>query len=164
MPPADSQRLQVLEAIQTKLRQMNGGASYHNTVKSASVVLDPAVNILTLPTTELPFFIIEPTTEGSKFYMPAMRLRHQFQVVVTGRQDIPTGTGTSRKTQTWEKLIADIEFAVTHTGTTDDVTLGGKCVDVRLLEPTPGFDLGGSPTIVVVQPMVVHLVRSYGTP
>ena len=162
--PSESQRFQVLEAMQTKLRQMDGSPNYHNAVKSASVVLDPAINLLTVPSTELPYFIIEPTPEGSKFYMPAMRLKHQFQVVITGRQDAATGIGTARKAQAWERLIQDVEYALTHTGTVDDVTLGGKCTDIRLLEATPGFDLGMTTTIVVVQPAVVTLLRSYGTP
>lgn len=159
MPPADSQRLQVLEAIQTKLRAITAGALYNNTVKSTSVVLDPTVNIMTVPTTETPFFMVEPTPEGSKFYMPSMRLKHNFQVVITARVDAATGTGTSRKTEAWEKLIADIEVALTR-----DITLGGVAVDIRLQEPTPAFDLGAVTTIIVVQPVTVTLIRTYGSP
>lgn len=159
MPPAASQRYQVLQAMQTKLRAITAGALYNYTVKSTSVILDPSVNIMTVPTTETPFFMVEPTPEGSKFYMPSMRLRHQFQVSITARVDAVTGTGTSRKTEAWEKLIADIEVALTR-----NITLGNIAVDVRLLEPTPAFDLGAVTTIIVVQPVMVTLVRSYGSP
>lgn len=157
--PTDPLRLRVLEALQTKLRAINGNPTYHSTVKASSVVLDPAVNILTVPTTETPFFIVEPTSEGSKFYMPSLRLRHQFQVTITARVDAVTGLGTARKTQAWERLIADMEVALTQ-----DITLGGLVVDVRLLEATPGFDLGATTTIIVVQPVVCTLIRTYGAP
>lgn len=157
--PTDPLRYRVLEALQTKLRAINGAPNYHSTVKSASVVLDPAVNILTVPPTECPFFIVEPTPEGSKFYMPSMRLKHQFQVAITARMDAETGLGTSLKTVAWERLLADIEVALTQ-----DITLGGLAVDVRLLEATPGFDLGAVTTIVVVQPVLCTLIRSYGLP
>ena len=157
--PADPLRQQVLEAIQVKLRAINGNPTYFNTVKSTSVVLDPAVNLLTLPPTECPYFIIEPTPEGSKFYMPSMKLKHTFQVAITARQDAPGGTSTSRKMETWEQLVADIEVALTQ-----DITLGGIAVDVRLGEATPGFDLGAPVTVVVVQPLTVLLIREYGKP
>lgn len=157
--PTDPLRQQVLEAIQVKLRAINGNPTYFFIVKSTSVVLDPAVNILTLPPTEMPYFIVEPTPLGSKFYMPAMKLRHEFQVVITARHDAPGGTSTSRKMETWEQLIADIEVAMTR-----DITLGGVAVDTRLLEATPGFDLGDKPTIIVIQPLVVKIIREYGKP
>lgn len=160
MAPVDPLRQQALEAIVTKVRGISGSPLYFNYVKAASVVLDPSVNIITLPATELPFFIVEPMPPGSKFdYMPAMRLRHEFHVLITARQDAPTGTSTDRRMKTWEHLIADIEVALTR-----DITFGGIAVDVRLLEPTPGFDLGASPTIIVVQPLVVRLIREYGKP
>ena len=158
--PSNPLRQQTLEAIQTKLRAINGNPTYFSTVKSTSVVLDPGVNMFTVPSTELPFFIVEPTPEGSKFYMPAMRMQHRFQVVITARNDAPGGTSTSRKMETWERLIADIEVAMTR-----DVTLGGIAADVRLTEATPGFDLNAqASTIIVVQPLNVLLVREYGKP
>lgn len=157
--PAKSQRLQALEAIQTKLRAISGQPTYNFQVKSTSVVLDPSVNILTVPPTELPYFIVEPTPDGSKFYMPAMRLKHQFQVAVTARIDAESAVGTARKTEAWEKLIHDIEVALTR-----DITLGGVAVDVRLQEATPGFDLGAVSTIIVVQPLIVTMIRTYGEP
>jgi hypothetical protein len=162
MPPTDPLREQILEAIKVKLQAIDGTSIYFNTVKSTSVVLDPAVNIFSLPPTEMPFFIIEPMVSGSKFYMPAMKLRHEFQVLITARADVVTTislTNTSRKTKTWEELLADIEVALTR-----DITLGGLCVDVRLLEATPGFDLGSSPSVFVNQPLVVKLIRTYGSP
>lgn len=160
MPPTvEPLRYRVLEAIQTKLRGINGGPNYHNTVKSSSVVLDPSVNIITIPTTECPYFMVEPTPEGSKFYMPSLRMREEFQVVVTARADAPTGTDRSVKTLTWERLIADIEKAIMQ-----DFTLGGLAVDVRIGTATPAFDLGAITTIIVVQPMTVRLIRTYGSP
>ena len=160
MPPSDSLRQQVLEAIQTKLRAITAGALYFNTVKSTSVALESSVNLMTLPQTEDPYFIVEPTPEGSRFYMPSLRIKNNFQIAITARNHASGGTGTGRKMEAWEQLLADIEVALTR-----DITLGGLCVDVRLLEPTPGYDLNQqSPSVIVVQPVVCMLIRTYGSP
>ena len=160
MPPSDPLRQQVLEAIQTKLRAIVAGALYFNTVKSTSVVLEGNANLMTMPHTEDPYFIVEPTPEGSRFYMPAMRMKNNFQVSITARNHAPGGTGLSRKMETWEQLLADIEVALTR-----DITLGGLVIDVRLLEPTPGYDLNQqSPMVMVVQPLICTLIRTYGSP
>lgn len=157
--PTDPYRQQAIEAIATKLRAINGNPLYFNTVKSTSVATDPVVNPLTAPPTEAPYFWVEPTDLGSRLYMPAMRLKNNFQVVVTAVNYAVGPAHTRSKMETWEQLIADIEVALTR-----DITLGGIAVDVRLLEPTPGFDLGASPIITVLQPVVVNLIRSYGQP
>lgn len=162
-PPSDPLRVQVLEAVQTKLRGINGNPTYFNTVKSTSVVLDPGVgpNMLLVPATELPYFIVEVTPSGSKFYMPSMRMKEDFQIAVIARNDVATNLGTNltRRMETWEQLIADIEVALTR-----DISLGGLAVDVRLQTPTPAFDMSASPSVVVVQPVVIRLIREYGKP
>lgn len=159
--PTTPLRQQVLEALQVKLQAISGNPTYFNTVKSTSVVLDPGKgpNIMTIPSTELPFFIIEPTDAGSKFYMPSLRLREEFQVTITARQDVEGPIHTRNKMQVWERLIADIEVAMTR-----DITLGGLVVDTRVQIPTPGFDLGATTSIFVVQPVVCRLIRTYGSP
>lgn len=155
--PTDSLRQTVLERMKAKLQAIAGNPLYFNTVKATSVTTEPDGNIMTLPPTEMPYFIIEPTPDGSKFYMPSMRLKHQFQVLITARDDAPS---RNLKMQTWERLIADIEVALTR-----DITLGGAAVDVRVLEATPGFDLNPTtPTIIVVQPVMITLIRTYGQP
>lgn len=160
MPPSVSPlRLRILEALQTRLRGIDGQGNYYFAFKSGSVVLEPTANILTLPPTECPGAVIEPTPEGSRFFMPAFRMRNQFQVSITAFADAPGGTSTSRRAETWEKLIADLERAITT-----DITLGGLVIDMRLQEPTPGFDLGASPRVVVVQPLVCNVIRAYGEP
>ena len=161
--PTDPLRVQVLEAVQTKLRAINGNPTYFNTVKSASVVLDPGLgpNMLLVPSTELPYMIVEVMPSGSKFYMPSMRMKEDFQIAVIARNDTPASASTNlgRRMDTWEQLIADIEVALTR-----DITLGGLAVDVRLLTPTPAFDMAASSTIVVVQPVAIKLIREYGKP
>lgn len=158
-PPTSSLRQQAIEAVATALRGINGNPTYHNTVKHAGcVVTDPAqgMNILTLPPTELPYFIVEPLDSGSKVYMPSMRVREDFQIVITARQDSPD---RASKMATWEHLIADIEVALTR-----DITLGGLVVDTRVGPSSPGFDMGNTPTVFVVQPVMLRLIRTYGSP
>lgn len=157
-PPTDPLRQQAIEAVATALRAINGEPTYFFRVKSTSVVTDPGMgqNILTLPPTETPYFIVEPLPSGSKFYMPSMRVRHDFQVAITARADAPD---RSLKMQTWERLIADIEVALTR-----DITLGGIAVDARCEESTPGFDLSQSPSVFVIQPVTINLIRTYGSP
>lgn len=158
--PTDPLRQQVLEAVQTKLRAIAAGSLYFNTVKSTSVVLEMTTNLLTVPKTEVPYLIVEPTPEGSRFYMPSLRVKNNFQIVVTGMTYAATGTTSGRRMEAWEQLLADIEVSLTR-----DITLGGLCVDVRCLEPTPGYDLNQqSPLVTVVQPVVCDLIRSYGSP
>ena len=157
--PTDPIRQQVLEALQTKLRAINGNPTYFHTVKSTSVYTDPAVNILTAPPTEAPLFVIEPTPEGSRFFMPSMRIKNDFQVTITAVGYASGPIHTRSRMEAWEQLIADIEVALTR-----DITLGGIVIDTRVMEPTPGFDLGASPMIIVVQPVVVKLIRTYGSP
>lgn len=105
--------------------------------------------------------IVEVMPSGSKFYMPSMRMKEDFQIAVIARNDTPASASTNlgRRMDTWEQLIADIEVALTR-----DITLGGLAVDVRLLTPTPAFDMAASSTIVVVQPVAIKLIREYGKP
>lgn len=160
-PPATSRRLAVLEAIQTALRGIDGNPTYHHKVKSTSVVLDPAVNILTVPASESPYFIIEPTPEGSKQHMPAGRVAHWFQVTISARGECEGGSRPNRKTEASEKLLADIEVAIAA-----DITLGGLVVHAILdVEPTIWYDLNPTATsVVVVQPLRCKIIRTNGEP
>lgn len=159
MAPTDPLRQQVLEAIAVKLRAITAGALYFNTVKSTSVYTEPVVNPLTAPETEAPLFFVEPSEAGSRFYMPSMRVKNNFQVIITGVAYATGPAHTRSKMETWERLIADIEVALTR-----DITLGGIAVDTRVLEPTPGFDLGQTPLVTVIQPVTVDLIRTFGSP
>ena len=60
MTTFDTLRGQTLEAIADRLKAMTVAGGYHWTVKATSVHLDP-INLLALPETELPAFLVEPS-------------------------------------------------------------------------------------------------------
>lgn len=154
---AISKRDDVLDAICAALRAMTTGGGYTYTVRAASVVRDP-VNILAVPDTNLPFFVVEPSPQGDTRYMPANQVQHDFAVLVTARITAP-GIAPDRKSKAWERLIADLEKALTV-----DITLGGLCSDVRLGEPSPLTGVGPDNIVIVTQPLTVKLWRTYGRP
>ena len=157
--PAKSQRQRIIEALQTKLRAIDAASGlYHYPVAHASQVsIDPTDNVLTVNGAELPFYVIEPTPDGSREFYPAMQIVDQVEFNVQCRKDCEDADPAARAT-TWENLIADVEVALTQ-----DVTLGGLVYDVRLGTPRPFVGVGSN-IVVVVQPVTVRLHRTYGEP
>lgn len=158
--PNASTRLQVLQAIQTRLQAISG-ASYHYPVTvAANVTIDPTVNVLTagIAPGDLPLYVVEPTPEGTRQFWPAMQLVNGFRGTITARKDVTDSDDPAAKATIWENLAADIEVALSA-----DVTLGGLVYDIRLLEPAPFIGVG-SPIVVLVQPWEARLHRTYGAP
>ena len=159
MAPADSVHLAILQDLQAAVRGINGPPTYHFTVKAASVVLDPGVQITNVPSTELPYVVIEPDSRGTFTYLPSMRVREAFHVLLTARADAPTGLDTSRKVTTWESLQADLEVAVTR-----DITRGGHAIDTRIVQVEPACDAGAGVMTLVRMLLRIALIRTYGQP
>jgi len=159
MPPSDSVRLAILKDLQTAVRTINGPPLYHTTVKASSVVLDPGVQITNVPSTELPWVVIEPDSRGTPHYLPSMRVRDEFHVLITARADAPTGLDPSRKVTTWEALLADLEVAVTR-----DITRGGLAIDTRIVQMEPACDAGAGVMTFVRMLLRIPLIRTYGQP
>lgn len=150
-------RLRLLHSLATALRGIRQADGYYYTVKPESVMLDP-VNILTVAATALPVFLVEPSTEGVRTYQPANRLEYAFFASITARVEADS-LGASRKTEAWERLLADIERALTR-----DITREGLAIDTRLGEPTPLSTIGPDSMVLVLQPVELRHVRVYGEP
>lgn len=159
MPPTTLPfRERIIQNVATTLRTINGGTTYFNTVKTGSVVADPNVNIMNVPITELPYIIVEPTASGTRFYQPASLIKNLFQVLITARQDA-TGIDLDRKMKTWERMYHDIETALLV-----DRTRGGIAYDTRIDEPAPAADVGPGQMTLLVVPVTIHYIRTFGRP
>lgn len=157
--PTASHRKRILENIQTALRGITGNPTYHYTVKSDSVTLEPLATFGNIPVTELPAFIVEPAGIGTITFWPATRLHNVFGVLVTGYHVAPEGTSRNRKYAVWEQLFADIEVALTQ-----DITRGALAIDTLIHEPQMAADVGAGNGVECRVPVDVRLIRTYGTP
>jgi hypothetical protein len=157
--PAKSQRQRIIEALQDALQAIDGvsGLYHYPVAHESQVSIDPTDNVLTVNGADLPFYVIEPTPDGSREFFPAMQLKDEFELNVHARKDCEDGDPVGRVT-TWENLVADMEVALTQ-----DVTLGGLVYDVRLGTPRPFVGVGSN-IVIVVQPVTVRLHRTYGEP
>lgn len=153
----DSKRGQILTAIADRLRTMTVAGGYHWTVKAEGVKTDPE-NILTVPETELPVFLVE-FARGQREFNAANQLESFVTVLITARA-AASGLDPVRKVQLGENLLADIEKALTV-----DITLGGLLFDLRVQEPDPTFaGFGNVNTVIVLQEVECHWHRTYGAP
>ena len=158
MPPSDPLRLALIQHVVTTIRGINGASQYHYAVKANSVITDLTMSAPNWPVTELPLFLVEPTNQGSRLYMPAVRIKDSVQLLVTAFHNID-GTAPDRKTTANEYLIADLEVALTQ-----DITRGGRAIDTRLGEPQPFMDMGSSGGCGVIVPLDIRVIRTYGNP
>jgi len=155
--PWDTHDGQILAAIAAKLRTMTVAGGYHYDVKATSVVTE-LVNILTIPETELPFFMVEPTPGGIRDWQPANQIEVILPVLITGRV-MANGTASDRKFQAGLNLLGDVERALTQ-----DITLGGLLFDLRVQPAEPLVGLGNDNQVVVMPEVLCHCHRTYGVP
>lgn len=154
----DSRRELVLANIASTLAALRIADGFDWDVQAGSVFRDP-INLLTAqPGTALPLFQVEPSDRGRTEYQPALQIRHHFDVVITMRHDAE-GIAPDRKSKLWEKLIANVETALSK-----DITRGGAAIDTLLGEPLPMVSIGADNMVVVVQPITVRIRRTYGKP
>lgn len=153
----DTRDGQVLNALAAKLRAMTIAGGYHYDVKPTSVVTE-LVNILTVPETELPFFMVEPTPGGMRDWHPANELEVIFPVLITARV-MANGTASDRKFQAGLNLLGDLERALTQ-----DITLGGLLFDLRVQPAEPLVGLGNDNQVLVMPEVLCHYHRTYGVP
>lgn len=158
--PDSPKRLQILQAIQTRLQAITGAGYHYPVTVATNVTIDPTVNVLTaaVAPSDQPLYIVEPTPEGTRQFWPAMQLVNGFRGTITARKDVTDSDDPAAKATIWENLAADIETTMAV-----DVTLGGLVYDIRLLEPAPFIGVG-SPIVVLVQPWEARLHRTYGAP
>lgn len=153
----DPRELQLLQSLQTALRAMTVAGGYLFTVKSTSVVLD-ADNIFDVSDTELPFFIVEPTDDGSRSFEPALQLEDEFVATITARYDAK-GADPDRRNSLGLRLAGEIEKALTV-----DIERDGLAADTRLRKPQIFTSLSGEQPVIVVQRVAMKLFRTYGDP
>ena len=157
MTTFDTLRGQTLEAIADRLKAMTVAGGYHWTVKATSVHLDP-INLLALPETELPAFLVE-TSDNVREFMPANCLEDEFDVLITGVVHA-NGTEVDRKTKAGENFIGDIEKTLCI-----DITLGGLLFDLRVVKADPVLAGIGTQNKVVVMVIVrCSQHREHGLP
>ena len=156
---ADSLRLRVLKAWQTRLGTLTTAGGYHYTWAAANVSIDPTANLLTgVVAGEGPYATVEPTDGGSRQYFPADEIKDVMRGTVTVRHDISDVLDPLARMTTVENLIADLEVAIAV-----DFSLGGLVIDTRLLQAQPIVGVGSS-MVLVVQPWEVRYRRVYGVP
>lgn len=167
MPPASSpKRLQILQAAATRLRAINGGASFWYSVRPTSVQIDVSVTLLNLPSTNLPAFMLEAADpSGERIPEGAGIVKETFDFMVIGRVDVDGSADTDRKVTAGEKLAADIEtaFATDFTG---DGRLGMPNLvnGVWLFPPEVIYDAGPVLAVFVGQRIRVSYKRRGGEP
>ena len=153
----DYLRGKVLAALIARFQAMTIAGAYHYDVKATSVVSDP-VNILTIPESELPFFLVEPSPSSREFWA-GMRLKVEAHFLVTARV-MANGLDPLRKVQAGENLLGDLETAIGV-----DITLGGLVRDVRLQEPDgPMVGMGTNNNVFVLADLAAIYTRTYGAP
>lgn len=154
---ADPTRLNVLKNLQTTLQGMSGAAYHYQVTDPSQVTLDPTVNPLTGVAGSDLLFIIEPTPDGPRRFYPASQVTEEFVVNVTARCLADAADPVSRA-NAWERMAADLETVLTQ-----DLERGGLVCDTRLLTPQP-FTGVGSNVVIVMQPVVMTIYRTYGAP
>ena len=156
---ADSQRLAIRKNLQAALQAISRASGYHNDVKATSVRRDP-VYLLTVPPTELPFFVLGETDPLQRVFTPALGVEDHILVKLYARVDSP-GLDTSQKDDAFENLLADIERALTV-----DITRGGNASDTRL-HPAEAAAMGAANQPIVILSQAIEIrgaLRIYGQP
>jgi hypothetical protein len=154
----DTRRGKVIAALAERVRAMTTAAGYHWTVKPTSVRVDPE-NILLVPEPELPAFQVEISPANAREFLPANELEDTFRVLITGRA-VASGLAPNRKTVAGENLIGDLERVLA-----EDITLGGRLFDLRIVAADPvlaGF--GTDNNVIVMVEVECSLHRQHGQP
>ena len=155
--PGVPRRLAVLRNLQTTLRGMTG-AEYNYPLANpvAQVKMDPTINLLTgVGVPDVPFYNVEPTPDGGRTFWPEEQLTEEFIVNILGRHDADISVSPEIKTETWERMAADLELALET-----DTTRAGLAADTRLLVPQP-FTAVGTGVVILVQPVRITIYRAY---
>lgn len=153
----DDQITDVLVAIQTRIRTINGQGAYTHAVKYGSVVLDP-INLLLVHESLVPLVSLELTDTGEREYFASGQLEDRVVIAITTRLDAP-GAAYDRKTiaaTTWE---ADVERSLAVDPTLDGLAIDSRVRPMQLLTSDPTSDL-----LIVLQLLDVNLTRDFGSP
>lgn len=147
---------------QTALRTISVAGGYFNDVDSASVSIDPAdhLEVLTGTLARFPFFIIEISPARRLRYLPAKQMIEVIPIDITAAAEATQLVATSR-VQTFERLAADIEKALTV-----DITRGDRVSETKIVDKQMGMMVGGGSgqRIIAVIQTEVRLHREYGKP
>ena len=151
--------LAVLQSIQTALRAIAVSSGYFYDVKSTSVVLDP-IPLAMIPTTETPFFVLDPEANGQNLYTTSrpVALKVDFTVPICVRVDAPGDDPDRKRTAGWQ-VYADVERALSA-----DPQRGLLALYTYVEWPTFGFGPPSQNEVYVEIPVRVLLQRAYGTP
>jgi len=127
--PSEPILLRAILALQSALQGISKAGGYHYDVKATSVALEP-VALQTIPTSELPYFIVGLVEEGlsltARSYQGARYVKDVWSFPLVARVDAD-GADPLRKIRAGINLIADVEKAV-HV----DLSLGNLVIDTRL--------------------------------
>lgn len=152
--------LAIVLNMQTALQAISVGSGYFNTVKPTSVVLDD-VELLTIPSTETPYFIVghlvEPVARNFETTKPTGILE-KWRVTVDARIDAP-GTGTARKLTALTQLEADVEKALCV-----DLQRGGLAQYTYTGQATCYTNFAQQNIAMLRIPVEILLRREYGVP
>lgn len=158
--PSDPRELAIVQDIQTALRAAVAGSTYHYTLASAAVKLDPnhAAEELDSPSGPRPYALIEIGD-----------LTHEFRDARAGEVQVALPltihwyhdtdpTDDASLLSTFFKGCADVETALTQ-----DITRGGRAVDTRVTGRALGLAASGARVWAGID-VEVSIWRAYGTP
>lgn len=153
---------QVILNIQTALRGISQSTGYNYTVRSSSVIVDPA-NVIVAPLTETPIFVIGHRVEpvGERSFTTSRpnavkeRWRVTMEIVVDVENDLEDG---SKKAAARFRLVQDIERALTV-----DPTRGGIALYTYVMQDTAYPDIESQTRLYLEVPVDILMQRSYGT-
>jgi hypothetical protein len=162
-PSAEPIRKQFCDLLVARLRtSITRANGFYIDVKSESVQQDE-INVLNLPDSLLPFFLVQPTERGTFTFEPANQLKEEFYVAVTMRMDA-VGTAADRKTTIQERLIADFERAIASVNGADIWWDPLPISDVRPQKAVPLQSPGVDQVVIVIVPILVWIHRTFGQP
>ncbi len=163
MPPAsDPKRLQIMQAVATRLRAITAGSTYWYTVpRSASVQLDVGTRLIGFKSVDLPGFCVQAVDSAQAVPEGAGYVKDTCELLVMGRMDADGGSAGDKRVIVGEKLAADIEttlMAVERLGLPTIVN------DIRPLAPEVVYDAGPGLAVYVGVRVRVSFKRRLGQP
>jgi len=155
--------LQLADRLLVALRAMSVAGGYFFEPKFSSVSTDP-VEILLVAESELPYLhvVFPDVAGGSRRFFPADQIKDGVPGMILARVDVGEDIPGAKLTAATQ-MSADLERALSIRNDTP-AWHGGLAVDCRLARPQHSYGLGRDTKVIVQQPFVVSLYRSYGEP
>lgn len=149
----------ILLNLQDALQAISKSGGYWFNVGDDAVSIDPvdAIEVILGRTVQSPFMVVEAGPSGRPNYQPAEQMIELLPASIIAAADAKQLDPVAR-IQTYERLCADIEKAVT-----EDHTRGGLATDTRITSKQMNVNTGSVRVLAVVQ-LEIRVYREYGAP